>query len=48
MLARTFGCVRTVWNDAVAARRNAHRLGLPFPSTAFLDKALITAAKRTP
>ncbi|WP_177154965.1 RNA-guided endonuclease InsQ/TnpB family protein [Glycomyces harbinensis] len=47
-LARTFGCVRTVFNDAVAARRKAHSAGLPFPSTAVLDKQLITAAKRTP
>lgn len=48
MLARTFGCVRTVWNDAVAARREAHASGLPYPSTAELDKSLITAAKRRP
>jgi IS605 OrfB family transposase len=47
-LARTFGCVRTIFNDAVVARRNAHASGLPFPSTAQLDKLLITAAKRTP
>jgi putative transposase len=47
-LARTFGCVRTVYNDAVAARRAAHAAGLPFPRTADLDKALITVAKRTP
>jgi putative transposase len=47
-LARTFGCVRVVYNDAVAARKAAHRRGLLFPSTAVLDKALITAAKRTP
>ncbi|WP_199042146.1 RNA-guided endonuclease InsQ/TnpB family protein [Glycomyces salinus] len=47
-LARTFGCVRTVFNDAVAARRRAHAEGLPFPSTAELDKRLITEAKRTP
>jgi putative transposase len=46
-LARTFGCVRTVYNDAVAARQDARRQGLPYPSTAALDKALITAAKRT-
>ncbi|WP_460543552.1 RNA-guided endonuclease InsQ/TnpB family protein [Glycomyces halotolerans] len=46
-LARTFGCVRVVYNDAVAARKAAHRQGLPYPSTAALDKALITAAKRT-
>jgi putative transposase len=47
MLARTFGCVRTVWNDAIAARETAYRQGLPFPSAAALDKALITQAKRT-
>ncbi|MEU6246256.1 transposase [Glycomyces sp. NPDC047010] len=47
-LARVFGCVRTVYNDAVAARRAAHAAGLPYPSTAALDKQLITAAKRTP
>ncbi|THV40810.1 RNA-guided endonuclease InsQ/TnpB family protein [Glycomyces buryatensis] len=46
-LARVFGCVRTVWNDAVAARTHAHAEGLPYPRTADLDKALITAAKRT-
>jgi putative transposase len=47
-LSRTFGCVRTVYNDAVAARKTAYREGLPYPSTAALDKALITAAKQTP
>ncbi|WP_051393744.1 RNA-guided endonuclease InsQ/TnpB family protein [Glycomyces arizonensis] len=47
-LARTFGCVRTVFNDAVAARRAAHAEGLPYPTTAKLDEQLITAAKRTP
>ncbi|THV35785.1 RNA-guided endonuclease InsQ/TnpB family protein, partial [Glycomyces buryatensis] len=47
-LARVFGCVRTVWNDAVAARKHAHAKGLPYPLTSELDKALITAAKRTP
>jgi putative transposase len=47
-LARTFGCVRTVFNDAVAARRTARAAGLPYPSTAQLDKLLITQAKRTP
>ncbi|WP_026930628.1 RNA-guided endonuclease InsQ/TnpB family protein [Glycomyces tenuis] len=48
LLARTFGCVRTVYNDAVAARKSAHREGLPYPTTAELDKRLITAAKQTP
>ncbi|MEU5873950.1 transposase [Glycomyces sp. NPDC047369] len=47
-LACVFGCVRTVYNDAVAARRKAHAAGLPFPSTAALDKQLITHAKQTP
>ena len=47
-LARVFGCVRTVYNDAVAARKDARAAGLPFPTTAELDKRLITAAKRTP
>ncbi|MEU6247202.1 transposase [Glycomyces sp. NPDC047010] len=47
MLARTFGCIRVVYNDAVAARRNAHAQGERLPSTAALDKALITIAKRT-
>ncbi|MFG3338986.1 RNA-guided endonuclease InsQ/TnpB family protein [Glycomyces sp. NPDC048151] len=47
-LARTFGSVRTVYNDAVAVRREAHAAGLPFPKTAALDRQLITEAKRTP
>ncbi|WP_199035778.1 RNA-guided endonuclease InsQ/TnpB family protein [Glycomyces salinus] len=46
-LAQVFGCVRTVFNDAVAARRKAHAEGLPYPPTAVLDKRLITEAKRT-
>jgi len=46
--ARTFGCVRTVYNDAVAARRAAFAAGLPCPSSAKLQKLLITEAKRTP
>jgi transposase len=34
MLARTFGCVRVIWNDVVAARKDARAQGLPyFPST---------------
>lgn len=47
-LSRAFGCARVVFNDAVAARRHAHREGLPYPATAVLSKALITDAKRTP
>jgi IS605 OrfB family transposase len=47
-LARAFGCARVVYNDAVAARKSAHREGLPYPATTALSKALITDAKRTP
>lgn len=46
-LARAFGCARVVFNDAIAARRDAHEQGAPFPTDAQLSKAL-TAAKRTP
>ncbi|WP_199037379.1 RNA-guided endonuclease InsQ/TnpB family protein [Glycomyces salinus] len=47
-LARSFGCARVVYNDAVAARKRAHADGKPYPTTAALSKALITEAKRTP
>jgi putative transposase len=47
-LARAFGCARTVFNDAVAARKHAYAEGLPYPSAAVLSKALITEAKRRP
>jgi putative transposase len=46
--ARTFGCARTVYNDAVAARRAAFEAGLQYPSSAKLQKLLITEAKQTP
>jgi IS605 OrfB family transposase len=46
-LARSFGCARVVFNDAVAARRAAHKAGQPYPSDGELSRAL-TAAKRTP
>jgi putative transposase len=36
-----------VYNDAVAARKQAHAEALPYPTTAVLSKALITDAKRT-
>ena len=45
-LARTFGCARVVFNDAIAAREEAHRDGRPTPGTGELSKAL-TAAKAT-
>lgn len=47
-LARTFGCTRVVFNDAVRIRKDAHAAGAPFPSTGDLAKLLITQAKRTP
>ncbi|AZM76665.1 transposase [Streptomyces sp. KPB2] len=46
-LARAFGCARVVFNDAVRAREEARRAGLPFPTVAELSRRLITEAKRT-
>jgi putative transposase len=46
-LARTFGCARVVYNDALAARQQARRDGLPYPKSADLQKLVITAAKKT-
>jgi putative transposase len=46
-LARTFGCARTVYNDALRARKDAHEQGQPFPKSGDLSKLLITQAKRT-
>ena len=42
-----FGCVRVVWNDALAARETARRNGGPVPSRADLSAAL-TTVKKTP
>lgn len=47
-LARTFGCARVVYNDALRIRQEAHAVGLPFPKSGDLSKTLITQAKRTP
>ncbi|MFC7826236.1 RNA-guided endonuclease InsQ/TnpB family protein [Streptomyces sp. NPDC057375] len=46
-MARAFGCARVVFNDAVRAREDARRSGLPFPTAAVLSRKLITEAKRT-
>ncbi|OIJ92704.1 RNA-guided endonuclease InsQ/TnpB family protein [Streptomyces colonosanans] len=46
-LARAFGCARVVFNDAVRAREDARRQGLPFPKAADLSRTLITRAKQT-
>lgn len=47
-LAGAFGCARVVYNDAVAARRDAHREGRPYPKLNELSRRLITEAKCTP
>jgi putative transposase len=46
-LARAFGCARVAFNDALAARREAHESGDPWISDAELSRQL-TAAKKTP
>jgi putative transposase len=43
-LARAFGCARVVFNDALAARRDAYQAGLPYLTDAELS-ARLTAAK---
>jgi len=48
VLARTFGCARVVFNDALRIRKDAHTAGAPFPKTGDLSKLLITQAKKTP
>lgn len=48
MLAKTFGCVRTVWNDALAVFRAAWRAGLPRLAMGAVAKAVTTEAKRRP
>ncbi|GAA3030065.1 RNA-guided endonuclease TnpB family protein [Kitasatospora albolonga] len=47
-LARTFGCARVVYNDALAARKEARKNGQPYPKSTDLQKLVITAAKKTP
>ncbi|MFB8168957.1 RNA-guided endonuclease InsQ/TnpB family protein [Kitasatospora purpeofusca] len=46
-LARTFGCARVVYNDALAARKQARKDGRPYPRSTDLQKLVITGAKRT-
>jgi putative transposase len=46
-LARTFGCARVVYNDALTARETARREGSPYVTDAELSKAL-TEAKKAP
>lgn len=47
MLARTFGCVRTVWNDALRSFEEAYKAGEPTPEFGSVTKAVTTLAKRT-
>ncbi|MER7848100.1 RNA-guided endonuclease TnpB family protein [Kitasatospora sp. NPDC096077] len=46
-LARTFGCARVVYNDALAVRKEARQAGLPYPKSTDLQKLVITAARKT-
>ena len=46
-LARALGCARVVFNDALAARQEAHAAGLPYISDAELS-ARLTVAKASP
>ncbi|MFE9325236.1 RNA-guided endonuclease InsQ/TnpB family protein [Nocardia sp. NPDC006982] len=45
-LARTFGCARVVFNDALRARQDARAAGRAYPTDAALSKAL-TESKKT-
>lgn len=47
LLARTFGCARVVFNDAVHARQLSHRARLPYPDMNSLKRAM-AASKATP
>ena len=47
-LSRAFGCARVVFNDGLAARRDAHAAGLPYIQDGVLSKRVITEAKKTP
>uniref|UniRef100_B8HM08 Transposase, IS605 OrfB family n=1 Tax=Cyanothece sp. (strain PCC 7425 / ATCC 29141) TaxID=395961 RepID=B8HM08_CYAP4 len=45
-LAKVFGCVRVVWNDALALIKSTPK-GMKWPSNAELQKICITQAKKT-
>ncbi|MFD9078286.1 RNA-guided endonuclease InsQ/TnpB family protein [Streptomyces erythrochromogenes] len=47
-LARTFGCARVVYNDALAARKAAYQADKSKIPTGALAKRVITDAKKTP
>jgi putative transposase len=47
-LARAFGCARTVFNDALRMRQEAHEAGLPYMKDADLQRYVLTIAKQKP
>ncbi|WP_460716658.1 helix-turn-helix domain-containing protein [Microbispora hainanensis] len=47
-MARAFGCARTVFNDGLRLRQDAHMAGLPYIPDGELSKRVITEAKKTP
>lgn len=47
MLARSFGCARVVFNDALRARQDAYAAGVKLSDTD-VQKQVVTAAKKTP
>ena len=47
MLARTFGCARVVFNDALRTRTDAHRAGEKVSDTE-VQRRVVTTAKTTP
>jgi len=47
-LARTFGCARVVYNDALRLRETAHEAGRPFIPDGQVLQLVTTQAKRTP
>ncbi|QYC39595.1 putative transposase [Nonomuraea coxensis DSM 45129] len=47
-LARAFGCARTVFNDGLRLRQEAHKAGLPYVADGDLSERIITQAKKTP
>jgi putative transposase len=47
-LARAFGCARTVFNDALRMRQEAHEAGLPYIKDGDLQRYILTIAKQTP
>lgn len=47
LLARSFGCARVVFNDAIAARQTAREAGVRISDTD-VQKQVVTDAKKTP